>query len=90
MATAGGHSWAAMSAFMWLCASHHVVKCYERFSVRRKILKKDLVVEIANEARRWSLCVRCPQEVHFSRKCHLFFLFLKIIFIITVFSPKHR
>lgn len=58
MVATGGRSWPAMSAFMWFCASHHVVKSYERFSARRKLLKKDLavVVEIVNEARWWILC----------------------------------
>lgn len=86
MVTTGGHSWPAMSAFMWLCASHHVVKCYERFSVRRKHLKKDLIVEIVKDARWWILCVHCPQEAHFSRKCHLFSFFNNYCYF--SFRPK--
>lgn len=71
----GGRSWPAMSAFMWFCASHHVVKSYERFSARRKLLKKDLavVVEIVNEARWWILC-SLPTRGTFSKEM-LFILF---------------
>lgn len=54
--------------------------CYERPSVRRKLLKVDfIVVELESKAHWWILWVPYPQEVHFGKVIYSFY---------SVFSPR--